>query len=73
VLRRQTWVVTLSPQELLEIHNLQVRIIRVHRKVLLVLVGLTKGVEGCHVVGAIVRSGGLHLTVDAKLMMNLCD
>ena len=41
-----TWVVPLSPQAHFEIHNLQVRALRVHRKVLLVLVGLTKSVEG---------------------------
>lgn len=70
VVRRQTLVVPLSPQAHLEIHNLQVR---VHRKVLLVLVGLAKGVEGGHIVGAIVRGGGRHLAMDAKVLVNLCD
>lgn len=67
VVRRQIWVVTLSPQTLLEIHNLQ------GSKVPLVLVGLTKDVEGGHIVGAVVRGGGSHLAMDAKVPVNICD
>lgn len=49
------------------------QVLRVHRKVLLVLVGLAKGTEGSHIVGAIVHGDGRHLAMDAKVLVNLCD
>lgn len=72
VVRRQTWVNTLSPQTFLEVHNLQIRILRIH-KIFLILVRVAKGVEGCYIVGAVVRGGGRHLAVDAKFLMYFCN
>lgn len=72
VVRRQTRVISLRLQAHLEIDNLQTRVIGSHINVHVVLVRLAESVEGSHVVRPIVSGSGSHLSVNAKVLVDLC-